>query len=564
MTTKRTILRRFFRDHSALVLFTLLAGLLNNFITLTIPVFVGKYYQLAFHTRSPRAWLLDRYFDIHDIRSFFIWFGILLLAKTLFTFFEKFLTGKSGETFSKDLRERLFPAQLSFTQQAFERKSYGKYLLRYSGDLGAIQRYVTKGILRFGIDALFMTFAFLLLLTLNVRMTLYVFTAFLLFFALAYVLNNHLKVLTVKRRNIRSELLSFVSSRLHGLLTVKVFNREPVESRKFNTSSGRLYGFGIRYFRVYGFITALFPFFLYSSLLFVFYYSYRLRQSDPNTFSAHALIIYIVTLIHLLPVLRRTLEVTLVWQAGDVSLQKILRIFNSPMEAKDSREDAKFENPGIRIQGLEYKFGEHTVYSGLSFDIPPFTTTWVKGEPGSGKSTLFKILLGIYPLSKGDIYLDGEKADMRDVFALRKNMTLVSDEVPLIGKTVFEAVSYSRKEEKMEKAAKVLEELQAFIAPDQRLRLDQRLLDGGTNLSLSQRRTLQIARALLTKKRILLLDDPFQGLDVRTRTHFASILHKLKSKRTILIASGAQYPEIEFDRVVDISSPASIVIDGKR
>src|SRR5436189_2985490 len=129
---KRKLLADYFRKYPALLSFTFLSGLLNSFTTLLIPVFIGKYYQLAFHSHSQRGHLFDRIlFHAEDLNTFFIAFILLITVKGLFTFLEKYLAGYSAELFSRDLRDKLFQAQLSFTMTAFEKKPVGKYLLRY-------------------------------------------------------------------------------------------------------------------------------------------------------------------------------------------------------------------------------------------------------------------------------------------------------------------------------------------------------------------------------------------------------------------------------------------------
>src|SRR5262249_27224006 len=145
-----------------------------------------------------------------------------------------------SELFSKDLREDLIRAQMAFTMPAFEKKPPGKYLLRYSGDLSAIQRYVMNGIIKFGIDILFLILAFAALALLNLSFTLIIFISFPVFFAFIFYLNKYLQRITIKRRNTRSELLAFVSARLHSLMTVKIFNRETIEQEKFEKNSAKL------------------------------------------------------------------------------------------------------------------------------------------------------------------------------------------------------------------------------------------------------------------------------------------------------------------------------------
>src|SRR5205823_1360846 len=114
------------------------------------------------------------------------------------------------------------------------------------------------------IDMLFLVFAFAVLSLINLQLTLLVFCTFPVFFFVVYFLNRYLQRLTIKRRNIRSENLAFVSSRLYSLFTVKVFNRQSIEHNKFTKNSEKLFQYGKKYYRLYGVISALFPFFLYA------------------------------------------------------------------------------------------------------------------------------------------------------------------------------------------------------------------------------------------------------------------------------------------------------------
>ena len=234
--TKRTLLQSFFYRYWKLVIVAFFTGVINSLISIVIPVSIGKYYQLAFHSNSPRGKFLDSFFTIHHLSGFFLFFSLLILLKGIFTFFERFLAGYISELFSKQLREKLFETHLSFYASVYDRKPAGKFLLRYSGDLSAIQRYVMKGVVLFSIDVIFLVFALVVLLFINWQMTALAFGIAIVMFFLLYLLNNYLQRLTIKRRNVRSEMLSFVTSRLHAIFTIKAFNREPIEKQKYTSS----------------------------------------------------------------------------------------------------------------------------------------------------------------------------------------------------------------------------------------------------------------------------------------------------------------------------------------
>jgi len=531
-----------------------------------IPVFIGKYYQLAFQTHSPRGRLFDHLFvRLHDIHIFFIVFTLLIVAKALFTFLEKYLSGYSAEIFSRDLRDNLVQTQFTFTMSVFEKKPPGKYLLRYSGDLLAIQRYITNGIIKFSIDIIFLVFAFAFLSFINLQLAIIIFCSFPPFFFAIYFLNRYLQRLTIKRRNIRSENLAFVSSRLHSLLTVKVFNRESIEHKKFTRNSEKLFQYGKKYYRLYGVISALFPFFLYALFTVMLIYTNLLNTRTDNTIPPAELLIFIMMLIALLPLMRRVLRVNIIWQAGNVSINKILRIFNNETETKDKNDEVKFETGKIEINNLDFSFlNGRQLFSNFSAVINPQSITLIKGPQGVGKSTLFKILLGIYKPQGGKITVDGVDLLSLSKHSIRKNITMVSDELPLIGRTIFEVVSYSRKEEKRDRALEMLQKLSLRLTPGlspsergEDVDLDYPITDGGKNLSAGEKKILMIARALLTNKKILLLDEPFKDLDAIARDKLTEVLIRLKEKRTIVVINQNETSFAWYDQVIGMTTEVS-------
>jgi ABC-type multidrug transport system fused ATPase/permease subunit len=388
-----------------------------------------------------------------------------------------------------------------------------------------------------------------------VQLALIVFISLPLFFTVIFYLNKYLQRITIKRRNTRSELLAFVSSRLHALMTVKLFNRETIEQEKFEKSSGKLFYYGKKYFRLYGIISALFPLFLYALLFGMLVYMHYLRVNYRAEFHAHELLIFIMLMIAVLPVFRRIMQANLVWQAGNVSINKILRIFNNEVEVKDKSDEIKFETGTVEIKNLSFAYpnGE-LVLNNFSCRIPGEKITRLKGIPGSGKTTLLKILTGLYTPNQGEIIVDGTNLLSLSRHTIRKNIVMVSDELPLLGKTIFEAISYSRKEEKREKANEMLEKLRFGTAGANGIILDRKIFEGGKNLSSGQRKILQLARALLTRKKIILLDEPFQDLDEAAKNNLVAVLTKLKEKRTIVIISSENFPPDFYDNTVELKS----------
>lgn len=554
MLTKRKLIFQFFNSYPLLLISTFIVAVLSGIATLLIPVFIGKYYQIVLETDSLRGKYFDKLFSTNDeIVAFFILFFSVIVLKSVFVFLQKYLTGYGSELFSKKLREDLLTKQMAFVMQVHERKPVGKYLLRYSGDLNAIQRYISGGIISFSADILFLlmtiTFALFLQKELALILLLLAPPAFLII----NMVNKNLKVYTLKRRNIRSENLSFVASRLSALMTVKIFNRERIEQEKFADNSGKLFNYGVKYYRWFAFLNSLVPFLIYLIVMVLMVSVYYMKGVWNIHIPVSTLLIFLMLVINLLPVFKRVLRVNMIWQAGDISFQKVLGIFNSPEETRITNALIMDEPGPVEFNSVTFGYDKsNPVIKNLSFRINPNEVTLIKGNQGSGKSTLFKLLLGLYPCNSGIITVNETDISGISAFSLRKKITLVSDELPLLGKTIFESVSYSRKKEKRVLAENMLKKFNFGTQAPELLDIDYKVDEQGRNLSRGQRKILLITRALLTRKKILLLDEPFAGLDSSSRENFIMLLNNLKKKRTIIIADDHETPGIIYDQVITL------------
>jgi ABC-type multidrug transport system fused ATPase/permease subunit len=293
---------------------------------------------------------------------------------------------------------------------------------------------------------------------------------------------------------------------------------------------------------------------LYGMLAIILFAAYSLKN-EHHKIHAHDLVTFIMTVISLMPVLKRILNVNFVWQSGDVSFTKMLSVFNAKQENNNASEEKKITRGSITFNNVSFTFYKgDSVFKNLSFSIPDNSLVLISGEHQSGKSTLFKLIMGLYPANEGEIFVGNNNIDNYSKLFLRKKITVVSDEFPLIGKTVFEAISYSRKEENRMPAFKILQKLNYAKENETESLLDEPIFENGKNLSYSQRKILMFARALLTNKKILLLDEPFEGLDDNLVLILVSILEELKlSNRTILVIDRNRHQQLKYDMNLDLS-----------
>lgn len=282
----------------------------------------------------------------------------------------------------------------------------------------------------------------------------------------------------------------------------------------------------------------------------VLYVAYYFQVTGSNQLEGSQILIFIMLTVNIIPVLKRILKVNIVWQAGRISFSKLLQIVNSPSEITEKTDLLKVEVGKIQFDNVSFSISNKTfIFDNVQFTVPGYGFYLLNGEQGSGKTTIFKLLLGLYQPNSGAVLIDGKNVSDYTTKAVRKNISMVSSELTLLGKTLFEAVSYSRKEEKKQEIEDLLVALGFFNSEN--VDLSMPIIDGGKNLSNGQRKLLIIVRALLSKKKILLLDEPFTDLDDFYKEKVIDLL-KVKSKtHTIIIIDKDKNSSITFDGIIN-------------
>jgi ABC-type multidrug transport system fused ATPase/permease subunit len=245
-------------------------------------------------------------------------------------------------------------------------------------------------------------------------------------------------------------------------------------------------------------------------------------------------------LLYMQSAFRRLLRVPSFLNAGATSFQSLTALLNSPSEIMHTDQSPKdlAKTLSIELQSVEFSYTDHKpLFTIDHWEFPQPGIYTIHGPSGSGKSTVLKLLLKLYSPTSGTISVGGK--DIRDIGAhdLRKIVTIVGEDFPLVGKTIFEAVSYSRKEKNKTEAAALLSTLGLTDEADAALYLTNTIKAQGSNLSSSERRMLNVARALLTRKPIILLDEPFLGLGPAMQDVIVRELMQRKDSHLIILVA---------------------------
>lgn len=220
------------------------------------------------------------------------------------------------------------------------------------------------------------------------------------------------------------------------------------------------------------------------------------------------------------------------------SLKRVEQIFNvePSLNFKDRK---KVEGPYLQFDHVSFKYNDNgqEAVKNISFSLNKNQTLGIIGGTGSGKSTLINLLGHNYDPTSGKIILDGYPLDSYDLVTLRNKIGFVPQKAVLFEGTIRSNLLWGNqnaKEEDLLEALKISQSLD--IVNGKEKGLDEKVEQGGRNFSGGQKQRLTIARALVKKPEILVLDDSSSALDFKTDKELRSALRKLKNMTVIIIS----------------------------
>jgi ATP-binding cassette subfamily B protein len=244
----------------------------------------------------------------------------------------------------------------------------------------------------------------------------------------------------------------------------------------------------------------------------------------------------------------------LMLQAGRINAKRIWQVmnFDDPLSEPpisttlDWSKDLIFDHVSFQYPGTE-----KTVLDDISFIIPPGSRVVVLGGPGSGKSTILKLLLRLYDPTEGSIRLDGINFKDIQTKDIRKDVTLVEQDIFLFAASIRENIAFSKPGASDDEILLAAERAQiaSFIKASP-LGLDTVIGERGVTLSGGQRQRVAIARALLADPKLLLLDDSTSAVDIKTEVRLRVAMEELIKGRTSIIVTQRLSTLVDADMII--------------
>ncbi|WP_445258124.1 ABC transporter ATP-binding protein [Nocardioides aurantiacus] len=336
------------------------------------------------------------------------------------------------------------------------------------------------------------------------------------------------------------EVNRLLREQITGVRVVRAFVREPYETQRFATANGDLTDVSIRAGR---WLAAMFPAVMLianvSSVAVLWFGGHRVEAGQMQVGALTAYLAYLMQI--LMSVMMGTFMLMMVPRSA-VCADRIMEVLDTESSVVPPVDPVReTPEPGtVRFEHVEFSYpgAASPVVRDVSFEARPGQTVAMIGSTGAGKTTMLNLVSRLVDVTGGRVLVGGVDVRRLDPDVLHRTLGLVPQQAWLFSGTVRSNLAYGRPDATDAELWSALETAQArdFVEalPEG---LDAPVSQGGTNLSGGQRQRLSIARALVRKPLVYLLDDSFSALDLATDARLRAALEPLTREATMLVVA---------------------------
>ncbi len=496
--------------------------------TLLAPVYVTFESILEIVIPTLMAYLIDYGINQKNMPNV-LWIGLALIVCAMISLLTGVLAGRSAAIassgFAKNLRLDMFYNVQKFSFSNIDKFSTASIITRLTTDVTNVQN-AYQMLVRLGVRApMMIVFALIFSFRIDVRLSLIFLATIPVLGVGLWLIISHVHPVFVRVFNTYDKLNRIVQENLLGIRVVKSYIREDHEEEKFADISQSIFQDFTKAEKRIAFNMPLMQLCLYVSMLLLSWFGAKEIIASGNnpviglsTGELASLITYAMQILMSLMMLSMVFVMIIIARA---SAERIVEVLNEESDLKNG------ENPLYTVQDGSIVFENVTftysrkadkpVLDDINLSIASGETVGILGGTGSSKSSLVQLIPRLYDVTAGKVTVGGVDVRDYDIESLRNQVAMVLQKNVLFSGTIKENLRWGNAdatEEEMIHACS-LAQAEGFIRefPDQ---YDTYIEQGGTNVSGGQKQRLCIARALLKKPKILILDDSTSAVDTKT------------------------------------------------
>ena len=498
-------------------------------------------------TSSAIAWLLDP-----AVKKIFVekdqtlaWLIPIVIIftfslKGLSLYFARLNIAIVGQKISGELQKKVAKSILISDIQTLDSRHSGKYISNIMHDSGQVQHLVSTGVLNLMKDSFSVVFLVSLMFYQNWKLACFAILMIPLAASLAKNLGKQIGKATTQASKIAGNLTSFMSDIFRGSKIIRIYQKEKEEEKNSERFINSLIDKKIKIDSIMIRATPIMETLTGIMIAGFIFYSGKLINSGElginNFFSFLAAMMLAYQPIRSLATLNMTAY------QGSAAAQRIFSVIDKNIEIKNDENlnDLEIKKCNIEFKDVSFKY-ETTLdkaINGISLRIEGGKITALVGKSGSGKSTLINLIARFYDPQKGEIFIDSQNTKNVKLSSLRKNISLVSQDVILFDNSIKNNILYANphaSDNDFMRACK-------YAAADEFIenlpeKYETTVGENGVKLSGGQKQRISIARAILKDSPIILLDEATSSLDNESEKIVQNAINNLiKDKTTLIIA----------------------------
>jgi ABC-type multidrug transport system fused ATPase/permease subunit len=417
---------------------------------------------------------------------------------------------KIGQSYIHQIRMLLFKYMSRLSPRALQSRSRGAIVLRFIGDLNALKRWVSLGMVRITVAGITTLCTLAALAVISWRLAMVVSVILGLGSLYAIQIGKYIRETVKESRRRRSYLAANINEKVAAMAVVQVFGQSARERRRVKRQSLRLTNALISRAEKIGLMrgmTKSVKALASGAVLLQGAYEVSCGRVTPGTVAAAMTIVGLLA-----PALRDLSRVYEYWLESLVSAKKIVEFLETPPLVRTQPGAPKLKTVRGRLEFKNVNFGK--VLKNVNITAHENNRVVIVGPNGAGKSTLLAMVARLIDPENGKILLDGQDITAHSLKSVRSAISMVSPDLPLLRGTVKKNLLYrcpSAPAEEIERIWRLcgIHELLTELPAAERTRVTEE----GHNLSLGQRQRIELARAFLGNPRIILFDEADVHLD---------------------------------------------------
>ena len=470
------------------------------------------------------------------IVSVLVWIGIITIIKAMLGYGKEFLYDVLSSWVHQDIKNDLFAHIQTLEFEYFDNMNTGELMSRIGEDAENIWQTIGYGMRLFIENIIYFVISTIILFVLNYKLALACFIVMIPIGFIGIKLENKFGETYSKISDQTAEINTIAQEDIAGIKLVKAFSREKYEINKFLKMNKVYYDLNMEQAKIIG---DYFPpiEFLTNIVLVIMIVLGGYIVMDGEV-SIGILVAFNGYIWNLIWPMRMLGELTDLLSRTVSSANKIFAIMDKEpsIKTKENFKDVKNIKGNIEFEGVNFKYDDKLVLKNINLDIEAGSTVAIMGATGAGKSSLINLIGRYYDTCKGSIKIDGIDIKEYNLEFLRKNMAIVPQETFLFSETILNNIKFSNENASFEeiKEASKLACANEFIEGLE-LGYNTEIGERGIGLSGGQKQRIAIARSLVRKSKILILDDSTSALDMETEHELLKNLSNRKHESTTFI-----------------------------